>query len=191
MATSPLSTPPQETSSKSTYQIDPAHTVVEFAVKHMMFSTVKGKFTSVSGEIVLDEANPTNSAVRASVDAASVSTGDQNRDNHLRSPDFFDVEKHPTITYVSTSIRPAGKADAYQVVGDLTMHGITNEVVFEASHLGTGKDPWGGTRAGITATATINRKDWGLNWNAPLEAGGVLVSDQVKITLDIESVIKG
>ncbi len=191
MATSPLSTPPQETSSKSTYQIDPAHTVVEFAVKHMMFSTVKGKFTSVSGEIVLDEANPTNSAVRASVDAASVSTGDQNRDNHLRSPDFFDVEKHPTITYVSTSIRPAGKADAYQVVGDLTMHGITNEVVFEASHLGTGKDPWGGTRAGITATATINRKDWGLNWNAPLEAGGVLVSDQVKITLDIESVRKG
>lgn len=190
MATSPSSTQPQQTGGAATYQIDPAHSVVEFSVKHMMFSTVKGKFAQVAGEIVFDPNHPTASSVNATADTASVTTGDQNRDNHLRSPDFFDAEKYPALSFVSTSIRPAGKEDAYHVVGNLTMHGVTKEVVFEASHLGTGKDPWGGTRAGFTATTTINRKDWGLNWNAPLEAGGVLVSDHVKITLDIEAVKK-
>lgn len=190
MPTSPSSAQTQSTGNAVTYQIDPAHSVVEFSVKHMMFSTVKGKFTSVAGEIVFDEGNPAASSVSATADAASVTTGDQNRDNHLRSADFFDAESHPTLSLVSKSIEPTNHQGTYRVVGDLTMHGVTREVVLEAAHLGTGTDPWGGTRAGFTATTTINRKDWDLNWNAPLEAGGVLVSDQVKITLDVEAVKK-
>ncbi|MGH2459464.1 MAG: YceI family protein [Chloroflexota bacterium] len=173
---------------KATYQIDPAHSVVEFSVKHMMFSTVKGTFTGVAGEIVFDPENPAASSVRATADVASVTTGDKNRDNHLRSPDFFDAASHPTLTLVSKSVEPTNHQGTYHVVADLTMHGVTKEIALEASHLGTGTDPWGGTRAGFTATTTINRKDWGLNYNAPLEAGGVLVSDQVKISLDVESV---
>lgn len=172
----------------STYRIDPAHSVVEFAVKHMMFSTVKGRFSRVNGEIQLDENDLTKSSVAATVDVASVDTGDPNRDTHLRSPDFFDVENHPTLSFRSRSVEPLGQTGTYRVVGDLTIRGVTREVAFEASYLGKGTDPWGGTRIGITATATINRKDFGLNWNAALEAGGVLVSDQVRMNLDIQAV---
>jgi len=172
------------------FQIDPSHTVVEFAVKHMMFSTVKGHFAKVSGEIVYDAVDPTQSSVSASIDAASVETRDTRRDAHLRSPDFFDVEKYPTITFTSKRIEPAGEEGSYRIVGDLTIHGVTNEVTLNASHLGEGKDPWGGIRAGFNATTTINRKDYGLHYNAPLEAGGVMVGDQVKISLDVEAVKK-
>lgn len=179
-----------QTGNAATYQIDPAHTSVEFSVKHMMFSTIKGKFTDLAGEIVFDEGNPAASSVNATINVTSVSTGDTNRDNHLRSADFFDVEKYPTISFTSKSVEPLGRDATYRIVGDLTMHGVTREIVLEAAHLGTGKDPWGGTRVGVTATTTIDRKDWGLNWNAALEAGGVLVSDQVKITLDFEAVKK-
>lgn len=190
MATSPSSTQPQQTDGTATYQIDPAHSVVEFSVKHMMFSTIKGKFAKVAGEIVFDQNNPTASSVTATVDVASVMTGDPNRDNHLRTADFFDPENHPTLSFTSKSIEPVDREGTYRIFGDLTMRGVTRGVVLEGSHLGTGTDPWGGTRAGFTATTTINRKDWGLNWNAPLEAGGVLVSDQVKVSLDIEAVKK-
>jgi len=172
----------------ATYQIDSSHSLAEFAVKHMMFSTVKGRFASVSGEIAFDEADPTRSSVVARADVASVDTGDPKRDGHLVSPDFFGAENHPTLTFVSTRVEPHQRAGTYRIVGDLTMRGVTREGAFEAAYVGNGVDPWGGLRAGFTAAATINRKDFGLNFNVPLEGGGVLVSDQVKISLEIEAV---
>ncbi|MBX6773334.1 MAG: polyisoprenoid-binding protein [Chloroflexi bacterium] len=171
------------------YTIDPAHTMVEFTVRHMMVTTVKGRFTRVSGEIWFDEADPTRSSVTASVEVASIDTGDPNRDTHLRSADFFEAEKYPTITFTSRRIEKTGP-DTYRVIGDLTMHGVTREVVFDATYFGQAKDPWGGTRIGLSATTTINRRDFNLNWNVALEAGGVLVSDQVRINLDVQAVRK-
>src|SRR5579884_3387893 len=187
MAVSSVS--PGSTQEATTYQVDPAHSVVEFAVKHMMFSTVKGYFRKVSGEIVFDEVDPARSSVTASAEAASVDTGDPNRDNHLRSADFFDAEHFPTLTFVSKRVERQHD-DTYRVVGDLTIRGITHEVAFEGTYLGKGTDPWGNTRVGFTATTSINRKDWNLTWNAPLEAGGVLVSDQVRINIDVQAVKK-
>jgi polyisoprenoid-binding protein YceI len=190
MASSPT-TPSRTSSGTATYQIDPSHSVAEFVVKHLMFSTVKGRFSKVSGEIKLDEADPTNSSVSAEADVASVDTGDPKRDGHLRSPDFFEAEKYPALTFISRRVERAGNGDTYRVVGDLTIRDVTREVTFDTTYLGQGTDPWGGTRVGFSATTTINRKDFGLNWNAPLEAGGVLVSDQVRINLEVQAVKQG
>ena len=173
-------------SAVSTWTIDPAHSVVELAVKHMMFSTVKGQFPNVAGTITLDESNLANSSVSAQIDAASITTGEANRDAHLRSGDFLDVENFPSITFESTGVVPRG-SNSFVIVGNLTLHGVTQEVTLEAELAGKGTDPWGGQRAGFTASTSISRKEFGLTWNQGLEAGGVLVSDQVKISLEIQA----
>ena len=172
------------------YEIDPAHSQATFSVRHMMIATVKGQFKVISGTLHIDEQNPQNSAVDAQADAASIDTRDANRDAHLRSADFFDAEKYPTINFKSTKVEHVS-GDEYKVTGDLTMHGITKPVVFDAEYQGKGKDPWGNERAALAAKSKINRKDWGLNWNQGLEAGGVLVSEEVKIEIDLSTVNKG
>jgi polyisoprenoid-binding protein YceI len=173
-------------SAVSTWTIDPAHSVVELAVKHMMFSTVKGQFPNIAGTITFDESNLANSSVSAQIDAASITTREANRDTHLRSADFLDVENFPSIVFESTEIVPRGSHN-FVIVGNLTLRGVTQEVTLDAELAGKGTDPWGRQRAGFTATTSISRKDFGLTWNQGLEAGGVLVSDQVKISLEIQA----
>jgi polyisoprenoid-binding protein YceI len=175
---------PQSTT--TTWNIDPAHSVAEFKVKHMMVTNVKGQFTAVTGALVLDEADVTRSRVEATIDAASLTTREPQRDAHLRSADFFDVEKFPTLSFRSTRVSRSANGEI-TMVGDLTIHGVTREVVFtvegpSAPH----KDPWGNIKAGASATTAISRKDYGLTWNAALETGGILVGDEVTITLDVE-----
>lgn len=176
-------------STVSAWAIDPSHSVVELAVKHMMFSTVKGRFPSVAGTIVWNQADLAASSVSAEIDAASITTGEAARDEHLRSADFLDVAAFPVITFQSTGVVPRGR-DRFVLVGDLTIHGVTREVSLDAALTGTGTDPWGGQRVGFSATTTINRKDFGLTWNQALEAGGLLVSDEVKITLEIQATLR-
>lgn len=166
---------------KSTWVVDPSHTQAEFSVKHMMFATVKGRFDKLEGQIVADPADLTTAAFKGSVEAASVTTGDAQRDAHLRSADFFDVENHPKLTFESTQIVRDG--DSYKMTGNLTMRGITKPVTFHLTYEGSGKDPWGQERIGFAAETTVDRKEFGLKWNAALEAGGFLVGDQVKISV--------
>jgi polyisoprenoid-binding protein YceI len=177
-----------EVTATTTWNIDPVHSHAQFKVKHMMISNVKGEFTAVTGKLELDSADITKSQMEASVDAASINTREGQRDAHLKSADFFDVEKFPLLTFKST--RVSKKADGeFAVEGELSIHGVTRKVVFEAEEPSAPmKDPWGGTRMGISATTRINRKDFGLTWNAALEAGGILVGDDVTITLDVEFV---
>ena len=172
------------------WEIDPVHSRAAFSVKHMMFTTVRGHFKVLSGHVHIDEQNPANSLVDAQVETASIDTGEPNRDNHLRSPDFFDAQQYPTMTFKSTSVEHAG-GNEYNVIGDLTMHGVTRPATFKAEYGGQGKTPMGTIAAGLNGKTRINRKDWGLNWNAPLEAGGWLVSDEVNIEIDLEVVNKG
>lgn len=169
-----------------TWNIDPAHSGAEFKVKHMMISNVKGSFSQLSGSLTENTVDSTLSSVQASIPVSTVSTGDAQRDGHLKSPDFFDAEKFPTLDFKSTKV--VRKADAdYEVTGDLTIHGATRQVTFAVEGPSApGKDPWGNTRIGLSATARINRKDFGLGWNAALEAGGFLVGDDVSITLDVQ-----
>jgi len=183
-----MSTANKPQSTITTWNIDPVHTSAEFKVKHMMISNVKGQFTAVSGVINLDEADITNSRVEASIDAASITTREPDRDAHLKSPDFFDVEKHPTLSFFST--RVTHKADGeLELEGDLTIHGVTRQVVFAVEGpTPPAKDPWGNIRVGLTAITKINRKDFGLTWNSALELGGVLVGDEVTITLDVQAI---
>ena len=169
------------------WQIDPAHSNVEFAVRHLMISTVKGRFGEVQGMVTMDEADPTRAAVDVTIGTASIDTRVEQRDQHLRSPDFFDVEHFPAITYRSRRVE-VGADGGLRVIGDLTIRGTTREVALAASPEGRGRDPWGGERAGFSATAKINRRDFGLTWNQVLEAGGVAVGDEVKISLDVELV---
>jgi polyisoprenoid-binding protein YceI len=172
----------------TTWNLDPVHTVAEFKVKHMMISNVKGQFTGVKGVLALDEANPVNSRVDVSIDAASVNTRDAQRDAHLKSGDFFDVEKFPALSFKSTKVTQPGDGEL-AVAGDLTIHGITRNVVFAVDGpTAPAKDPFGSTRLGLSATTKINRKDFGLNWNAALETGGILVGEDVIITLDVQFV---
>ena len=171
------------------WQIDATHSQVIFSVKHMMISTVKGQFDVLGGKLEIDEQRPENSWVEAEVDVASINTRDPNRDGHLRSPDFFDTEKYPTITFKSTKVESVGDNE-YRVTGNLTMHGVTKEVTFAAEYSGQLKDPYGLQRAGLSAKTTINRKDFDLNWNAVLETGGVAVSDKVTIEIDLAAVQK-
>ena len=170
-----------------TWQIDTAHSQVTFSVRHMMVSTVKGQFNVVRGELFIDEAHPENSWVEAEADVASINTRDEKRDGHLRSPDFFDAEKYPLITFKSTKVESLG-GNEYRVTGDLTMHGVTKAVTFDAEYQGQLKDLYGMQRAGLTVKTTINRKDFGLNWNVALESGGVLVSEKVAIEIELAAV---
>ncbi len=169
------------------WEIDPAHSQATFAVKHMMLSTVKGQFNVIGGHLHIDEQHPENSWVDAQADVNSIDTRDPKRDAHLRSPDFFDAEKYPTLNFKSTKVERIGDNE-YRVLGDLTIRGVTRPVVFKAEYSGQGKDPWGGQRAGLSATTKINRKEWGLTYNQALETGGVLVGDEVKIEIDLEAV---
>jgi polyisoprenoid-binding protein YceI len=173
--------------SADNYQIDPAHTNATFAVKHMMVSTVRGEFTGITGKVVLDDRDLTKSTLEASIDATTVNTREPKRDAHLKSADFFDVEHHPTLTFKSTKISAAGKGH-FKMTGELTIRGNTRPVTFDVTGFDElSKAPWGALVRGGVATATINRKDFGLNWNKPLEkAGGWLVGDDVTITLDVE-----
>jgi polyisoprenoid-binding protein YceI len=169
----------------TTYAIDVAHSQIGFAVKHMMFSTVRGRFGAFEGTIVVDNANPANSTVAVAIDASSITTGDTNRDAHLRSADFFDVEKYPTLTFKSTSI-DFKSADDFTIHGDLTMHGVTKPVSIKAEQTGEGTNPWGVDVAGFEGKTELNREDFGLTYNAALEKGGVLVGKDIKITLELE-----
>ena len=171
----------------TTWTIDPKHTHVEFAVKHLMISTVKGRFADVEGTVVIDEANPENSRVEARIAAASIDTREPQRDAHLRSADFLDADNHPYLTFVSRRVEPKGD-DEFVAHGDLTIRGVTLPVALEGEYLGRNKSPFGTTVAGFSAKTRINRKDFGLNWNAALETGGVLVGDEVKINLEVEVV---
>jgi polyisoprenoid-binding protein YceI len=169
------------------WEIDPAHSETQFAVKHMMFTNVRGHFNVLSGHLHIDEQHPENSWVDAQVDASSIDTRSDYRDGHLRSADFFDVEKYPTINFKSNKVEPV-KGNEYNVIGDLTMHGVTKPVQFKAEYAGTGKNPFGKVVAGLSAKTKINRKDFGLNWNQALESGGVLVSEDVTIEIDLQAV---
>jgi polyisoprenoid-binding protein YceI len=170
----------------TTWKLDPAHSVAEFKVKHMMISNVKGTFSGLSGVLQLDEFNRMDSTVEASIDVATLKTGDDQRDGHLKSADFFEAEKFPVITFKSSSIVSAGGAN-YDVTGDLTLHGITKSVTLAVEDVSTpAKDPWGNQRIGLSASTKINRKDFGLTWNSPLETGGVLVGETVAITLEVQ-----
>jgi polyisoprenoid-binding protein YceI len=171
------------------WEIDPAHSEALFSVRHAMISTVRGHFNVISGHLHIDPDNPANSWVDAQADAASVDTRDERRDGHLRSPDFFDVQQYPTITFKSSSVEHVD-GDQYKVLGELSMHGVTKSVAFTAEYGGQNKDAYGALRAGISVKGKINRKDWGLNWNAPLEAGGVLVSENVNIEIDLSAISK-
>ncbi len=174
---------------RNTWKLDPAHTQVEFAVKHMMITTVKGRFTDVEGTIVTDEEDPTASSVEVTIDAASIDTRVEDRDNHLRSADFLDVENHPELTFRSTEVEQVGDNE-YRMKGDLTIRGVTRPVELHVEEEGRGRDPWGGTRAGFTATTEISRKEWGLTWNQTLETGGVLVADKVRISISAQAVLE-
>ena len=180
-------TDPAQTST-STWNIDPAHSMAEFKVKHMMIANVKGQFSKVSGALFLDESDLANSRVEASIKAASIHTRDEQRDAHLKSADFFDVEKFPTLHFKSKDISIVRDGEL-AVEGDLTIHGVTHKVRFAVEGpTPPTKDPWGNTRVAVSATTKINRKDFGLTWNAALETGGILVGEEVTITLDVEFV---
>jgi polyisoprenoid-binding protein YceI len=186
--TTTLETPKVST---KVWDIDPAHSSAQFSVKHMMIANVKGEFSKVSGRVNFDPENPEASSVEAAVDVSSISTREPDRDAHLKSADFFDVAKFSTMTFKSKRVVKNSDA-SLQLVGDLTIHGVTRETALTLEGpTAPLKDPWGNVRRGASATARINRKDFGLTWNAALEAGGVLVGDEVKITLDVELVQKG
>jgi len=174
-------------SNVSRWNIDPTHSQVGFSVRHMMFTDVKGTFNTLEGAVHLDEGNLGGSSVEVSIDAASIDTRNADRDNHLRSGDFFDVETFPTLTFKSTSVE--GSGDQFRVVGDLTVRGVTKQVTLDAERLGTGKDPWGNQRAGFRGETRISRKDFGLTWNAALETGGVLVGDDIQIVMELQTVL--
>ncbi len=167
------------------WMIDTTHTSIEFSVKHMMFTTVRGRFNTFNGTLHLDETNPAKSYAEGVIETTSLDTRDTNRDAHLRPADFFDVEKFPQMKFRSTRVEPAGKGH-YKIAGNLTVKDITREVVFDVTSEGQGQDPWGNQRRGFSAETSLNRKDFGLTWNVALEIGGWLVGDQVKIQIDLE-----
>lgn len=169
----------------TTWTIDAAHSRVEFAVKHLMISTVRGSFAGVSGAVQIDEQDWTKSTVQATIDVGTISTGQEQRDAHLRSPDFFDAEQFPTLTFVSKRVEGAS-TEQFKVIGDLTIHGVTREVTLDVTEEGRGGDPWGGQRIAFLAKTAIDRRDFGLTWNQALETGGLVVSNDVKITLELQ-----
>jgi polyisoprenoid-binding protein YceI len=173
-----------------TWTVDPAHSHVAFEARHAMISKVRGEFTSYQAQVHIDR-DVTKSTVRASVDLASVQTGNAQRDEHLRSSDFFLVEQHPQMIFQSTGVRGDGDGDDFVLAGNLTVRGVTKPVEFDLEFNGVTIDPFGNTRAGFSASTTVNRKDWGLDWNVPLEKGmGVLVGDKIKVSLDIALILQ-
>jgi polyisoprenoid-binding protein YceI len=173
----------------STYKIDPAHSTAHFVIRHMMITNVRGNFTGLAGTVVYDAANPAASSVEVDIDANTLSTGDANRDGHVKSADFLDVAKYPTIVFKSKSVVSNG--DGLSVTGELTIHGVTKEVVLNVEDpTGEQKDPWGNLRIGASGTTKIKRSDFGLTWNAALETGGIMLGDDLKIELEV-SLIKG
>jgi polyisoprenoid-binding protein YceI len=172
----------------TTWKLDAAHSLAEFKVRHMMITNVQGQFTALSGTLTLDPDDVSRSRVEAAIEAASIHTREPQRDAHLKSADFFDVETFPQLTFRSTAVTPAGER-ALEVAGELTLHGVTRPVVFQVEGpTPPARDPWGGTRIGLTATTRIHRKDFGLTYNAALETGGVMVGDEVTITIEAEFV---
>ncbi|MCA9984207.1 MAG: YceI family protein [Anaerolineales bacterium] len=169
------------------WQIDLAHSHINFSVRHMMISTVRGTFDSFSGTVEFDPETPAATSVNVSIDAASINTREEKRDEHLRSGDFLDVANFPAITFVSKRVEPAG-ADSGKLIGDLTIHGVTREVVLDVDYHGQAKSPWGTTSAGFSASTKIKRDDFGLTWNVALETGGWLVGNDIKIEIEVEVV---
>jgi polyisoprenoid-binding protein YceI len=169
------------------YTVDPAHSRIGFAAKHAMVTTVRGEFTDYTATAHLDAENPANSSARVEIKAASVTTRNDDRDAHVRNADFFDVDNHPTISFVSTSAKQHSD-DEFELTGDLTIKGTTKPVTVTFEKTGQATDPWGGSRVGFEGKTKINRKDWDLSWNVALEAGGLLVSDKVTLEFDISAV---
>lgn len=188
--TTTMTTATTPTATTTTWTIDASHSAAEFSAKHMMITTVKGRIADVRGAITLDEANLGNSSVAVELAAASIDTRSEQRDAHLRSADFLDADRFPTIVFRSRRIEGAklAEGDGFRVVGDLTIHGVTREVALDATYEGRGRDPWGGERVSFSATTKIDRREFGLTWNAALEAGGVLVSNDIRIQLEVQAV---
>lgn len=183
-----MTTPAVSSPAITTWNVDPVHSIAEFRVKHMMIANVRGRFTGISGALTFDESDAAKSHVEATIDVATIDTRDPQRDTHLKSPDFFDVEKFPSLTFASSHVTRTAHGGIV-VAGPLTMHGVTKEVEFEVEGpTPPVKDPWGNTRIGVTATTKVNRTEFGLNFNAALETGGVLVGEDVAITLELEFV---
>jgi polyisoprenoid-binding protein YceI len=174
----------------TTWQIDPAHSSIELAVKHMMFTTVRGRFKDFKGTIEVDESNPDNASVDVEIAAASIDTGVADRDTHLRSADFLDVERYPTITFRSKRVEGemSSEGDNFRLIGDLTIRDTSMEVALDCRYEGRGQDPWGGERAGASAKTRIDRREWGLRWNQALETGGILVANEVRIEIEVQAV---
>lgn len=171
----------------ATWTIDPAHTEIGFAVRHLMLSTVRGRFGAVTGSVTVDEKDPNSAKVDVTIDVTSIDTRQEGRDNHLRSADFFDVATYPTMHFVSKRIE-ADVTGTFRVIGDLTIKGTTREVALDVTLEGRAIDPWGNDRVGFSATGKLNRADFGLTWNQALETGGVVVGDEIKLSIDAELV---
>jgi polyisoprenoid-binding protein YceI len=173
---------------RATWNLDPTHTTIEFVAKHMMITTVKGRFAELEGTIVADEQNIADSQVEVTMKAASLDTRVDQRDQHLRSADFLDVEHYPEVTFRSTHVE--GSKEKFKVTGDLTIRGTTRPITLDVTFEGTGKDPWGGTRSSFSAHGKFDRRDFGLTWNVALETGGILVSNEVKINIEAQAVLQ-
>ncbi|HUQ97844.1 MAG TPA: YceI family protein [Gemmatimonadaceae bacterium] len=171
---------------RTAWKLDPSHTAVEFSAKHLMITTVKGRITDVEGTIYTDEKNPGNSSVEATLKATSIDTRTDQRDNHLRSADFLNVDKYPDIKFRSTRIE--GDKEHFKLTGELTIRDVTRDITLDVQYEGQTKDPWGGTRVGFSATGKIDRREWGLTWNQALETGGVVVGNDIKINIEVEAV---
>lgn len=178
---------------RTTWQLDPTHSSVEFAVKHMMMTTVRGRFKEISATLTGDRDHPEDAGVEATISAASIDTGVKDRDEHLRGPDFFDAANHPDITFRSTKIEnpPKEDGDRFKVTGELTIRDTAMDVVLDCEYLGRGTDPWGKTRAGFSFSTEIDRREWGLKWNQAIETGGVLVANRVRIEGEVQFVRQG
>ena len=179
-------TAPTAPSATNAWKLDPTHSIVEFSAKHMMFTTVKGRLSDIDGTVTVNGSTPDTANVEATIKAASIDTRTEQRDQHLRSADFLDAEQYPDITFRSTKL--SGSKDHFTITGDLTIKGTTKSVTLDATYEGTGKDPWGGERMGVSAEGKIDRREFGLTWNQALEAGGVLVSNEIKIHIDAQLV---
>jgi polyisoprenoid-binding protein YceI len=184
-----MTTATQATGTKTAWAIDPAHTDVEFSVRHMMLSNTKGHFSGISGTILMDEQDLTNSSVEVSIDTSTVDTREPNRDAHLKSADFFEAEKYPAMTFKSTNIKKVHD-ETYEVTGDLTIKDVTRPVVLETTYNGRNTSPWGTQVVSVSAETSINRKDYGLTYNVALETGGFMVGDKIKISIELEAILQ-
>jgi polyisoprenoid-binding protein YceI len=184
-----MTTATQDQAIRTNWIIDPTHSLVEFSAKHLMITTVKGRFAGMRGTITVDETSPSQSHAEITIDAGSIDTRTEQRDQHLRSPDFLDVERYPTITFQSTRLDGgfAAPGDIFRLVGTLTIRGVSREVTLEATFEGHAKDPWGGQRVSFAATTKIDRRDFGLVWNQALETGGIVVANDIKIAIEAQA----